>query len=1311
MSGTYGRNDVITALVFDARPAQQGAQQFQAAGQQVIQANQQVTQATQRTADSQTSLTRAVERMTRQLDPAAAAAAKLARDQELLDRAHQRGLISAERYARNMQLLQERQDRASQAAQRAVAANDNLRGAMQQAEATASSFASRLGPLGAALSSIGPAGLAAAAALGALFVAARQVAQAGDQFTTTMNRLQAATGSVEAAGAVYRQLVDLSQQTGAAIGESANAFVRFSIAAREIGATNSQVITLTRTIQQAGIIAGSSAQESAAGVLQLGQALASGRLQGDELRSILENMPTLAEALARELGVSVGQLRTMGSEGQLTSDRVFQALLRASEQINEQFERMTPTMGRAFSALGQAMLDFVGRLDQALGLSQGIARAATAAAAAVRGAGGFFFPDEGQRAAADVQGSLARQQALEAQIAAAAGGAPVRPGSIPRGAQIAGGSAAANAERLAELRAQLAAEQAVYAEAQERVERLRAEGNFAQQAEEDRASRQRLEAQRAAATAAFNTARDALDREAKAREDHRKRLEAIDAGLAAGATTAAEATRLRALANEELARALQRIEGGADRAARATNRLTDEERAHAREIERGVALVQQTQTEAQKYEQQLTQLRAALDAGRVSQEQFNRAVSELDPAQRAARQAAQRATQEREREANQTVDRITNFFGDAFARAFENTGGGFRSLMDSFRRAAISTFASIAAQAIIRPIIAPIFGASAGGGTLGNLGNILGGGTGGLGGGLDQVLSGVGLGRSLGGGSLFGSGGMFGGMGTSIGNFLSTPLYTPSSAFSPSNFGALMDGTQGSMTVTMGSALGAIGGIGAGAFGIYNGIQRGGIGGAVQGLGGAAGMAAGMATLTGIGASLAPILGPAALALGIIGSLLPGQRPSSRMQGVLYDFGAEQPRNIGFGGNRFSAENRSQADQIAASIMAQEAALAQQLGFRAAGGFDLRVGNERGDGPGIEFRIGRGSGNSGANLASGPATQRFNNDEAGLRALSEYAAQELFRAFQDTASDLSTELAGIVRNSANLEALTGNLEFFNGAYRALQDVTGLTDQWTGRLRDLVAPFDAAIERARALGLAEQGLADARAAAVADAEGRRSLSFDNLRRGLFGRERALAGDDLTASLAQFDIQATQQIQATRDALRDLGIVGEVAADTLLRNERILGEERLALQRELSERQNAAIRQSAQGVLDWLNNQRLGANSSLSPFAQMEEAERQFRAAQQAGDLAGLTRSADALLSTSRNVLGGATEAYAQREMFVRQTVAQTGQRATEGMGDAALIGAFAQVVAGLQNEIRTLNERIGEMAAQQRRDADRRAVAA
>jgi tape measure domain-containing protein len=208
-----------------------------------------------------------------------------------------------------------RMNKASEAAQQAIGGLSN-----------------RLGPLGAALSSIGPGGAAAAAGIAAMGVGLTAIARAGDTATATLARLSSATGGLAQAQAAMRACSACRSKPASPSRNRPAPSRRFAVAAKEIGGTNAQVLQLVAGIQKAGIVAGASMQETGAATQQLAQALASGTLQGDELRSLLENMPQLAQALARELGVGIGQLRKMGEEGKLTADTVFPALLAAAKR-------------------------------------------------------------------------------------------------------------------------------------------------------------------------------------------------------------------------------------------------------------------------------------------------------------------------------------------------------------------------------------------------------------------------------------------------------------------------------------------------------------------------------------------------------------------------------------------------------------------------------------------------------------------------------------------------------------------------------------------------------------------------------------------------------------------------------------------------------------------------------------------------------------------------------------------------------------------------------------------------------------------
>jgi tape measure domain-containing protein len=1096
-------------------------------------------------------------------------------------------------------------ERAEQALRKNVDAMRGMRGELSLVSAAAEGAAGSLGRFGSALTS--PA--AAVAAMGAAASAGVvQIARFGDQYTETMNKLRAATGSVQAAGGVYAELVAMSQQTGASISESAGAFVRFSVAARAIGATNGEVLQLTRTIQQAGLISGASTQEAAAGVQQLGQALASGQLQGDELRSILENMPTLAEALARELGVSVGQLRSMGSEGQLTSDRVFQALLRAGEQINKQFTELTPTMGRAFGMLGQAMVEFVGKLDQALGLSQAIARAAQAAAGAVSNVSRGIGPrSPAEQAEFDVSEAQRRQAELVAEMERLrTGAAPTsRRGSISRGLQETAASAQDRETRLAELQAAYEAENRVIAAALDRRNQAHQQTDDVRQAEEATAYARRQEAARAAQTTAFNETRDALDRERKLRTDHADRIKAIDAGLANGTTNAIEAARLRRLANEELADGLKALEQAArgrlttdEDLAAVGQAVADMERDRQSLMRDGEAVTASVRTEAEKYAETLANLNNLLAAGAISQETYNRAVAAADPAVKAAQEASRRIEQENTR----TTDRITSFFGDAFARAFEGTGNGFRGLMESFRRAAISTFASIAAQAIIRPIVAPIVqGLGLGQLGSGNLSGLFAGGTaqaattagGGAGIGaadlgsfstLRTAYNGLtspgGLGGFFPGGNAIGTG--WGGLDSVLNTQIfgsgatnNALAYMGQGVYGPATPSAVAASGGGA---TLGQLIGPGLAVAGGAYGVYSGLQRGGIGGYTSAAGGAVSAVTGLAML-GSAAGLLPALGalgPIGLGIGavlaIAGALAPGAKPSGQGQLARINLNSGAESFEGLGGKRFSQANRDNSSSAVEGI----ANLAREIGDRLGG---ARIGGD----------IAVGTTNSLLYLDVNGQKGQFANDADGAKQLSEAAARMVLNEFRGQGV-LAGPYAGIAAASGDsLERLSQNLEFFEGAYKALSKTADQTSAFTKQLEAIAQPYDAAIAKARELGLAEEALAANRAEAVAKAQAARDAQVDTLRDTLAGRAAAagLGGGNVvqlsdTIAARQAARAASEELEQLRQRMIDLGLSSEEVAASVQQLSEIQGAEASKQAADLAYTRNLTAAQIALGI---------------------------------------------------------------------------------------------------------------------------------
>ena len=196
-----------------------------------------------------------------------------------------------------------------------------------------------------------------------------------DTFTNLQNRLRTVTDGQAELTAVTRELFRVSQDTRASFENTAELYARVGLATRDLGISQRQTIEFTESLNQALILSGASSAEASAGLIQLSQGLASGTLRGDELRSVLEQLPVVADVIADSLGVTRGELRELGEDGRITADIVLQAFAEAREELNVRFAETVPTIGQAFQVLRNAVLETVGAFDTANGLSARFAAA------------------------------------------------------------------------------------------------------------------------------------------------------------------------------------------------------------------------------------------------------------------------------------------------------------------------------------------------------------------------------------------------------------------------------------------------------------------------------------------------------------------------------------------------------------------------------------------------------------------------------------------------------------------------------------------------------------------------------------------------------------------------------------------------------------------------------------------------------------------------------------------------------------------------------------------------------------------------
>jgi tape measure domain-containing protein len=216
----------------------------------------------------------------------------------------------------------------------------------------------------------------AAIALGA---AGREVINYTDAWIDHNNKIKAAG---EVSGIQGRALLSLASDARTARSEIepyVDLYSRILRASGDLAESEAEVAKVTQLTAKAFAAGGASASEQAAGVLQLGQALGSGFLQGDELRSLRENAPLVAKAIADAMGVSIGELKTLGAEGKLTSDVVFKAMIKAEDQIESAFGVTTPRASDAaklaFDGLKLKVGEYLTESGQVADASQAMAEA------------------------------------------------------------------------------------------------------------------------------------------------------------------------------------------------------------------------------------------------------------------------------------------------------------------------------------------------------------------------------------------------------------------------------------------------------------------------------------------------------------------------------------------------------------------------------------------------------------------------------------------------------------------------------------------------------------------------------------------------------------------------------------------------------------------------------------------------------------------------------------------------------------------------------------------------------------------------
>lgn len=198
----------------------------------------------------------------------------------------------------------------------------------------------------------------------AAYVGIREVARvvigSADAFVELQNKLKLVTDTQRELNNVTEQVFDIANRTRSSVQTTTQAFIRFDMAMSQLGASQKESLRLTETINKQLILSGAATSEQRSALLQLSQAFNKGKLDGDEFRSVMELMPPVADAIAKELGVMRGELLNLAPEGVITAQVMRDALAGVADDVDKAFGETIPTIGQSFEVLKNKTVAFFG---------------------------------------------------------------------------------------------------------------------------------------------------------------------------------------------------------------------------------------------------------------------------------------------------------------------------------------------------------------------------------------------------------------------------------------------------------------------------------------------------------------------------------------------------------------------------------------------------------------------------------------------------------------------------------------------------------------------------------------------------------------------------------------------------------------------------------------------------------------------------------------------------------------------------------------------------------------------------------------
>jgi tape measure domain-containing protein len=255
-----------------------------------------------------------------------------------------------------------------------VSGTDKATGSVLKASNNTDKFNDSLRNTGAS-ASVASSGLSKLVGAVVTLASAKKGMDLTDSYTNTAARLKMINDESQTQLELQNKIFAAADRARGSYTDMASAVAKMNLLAGDSFKSNDEAIGFTELLQKSLKVSGAGKSEQDSAFLQLSQAMAAGKLQGDEFRSVMENAPMVANAIASYMGKSKGELKELSSKGAITADIIKGAMFAAADDINTKFKTMPITFSDVWTRIkntgNQAFGNVFGKLNAMLNSESG----------------------------------------------------------------------------------------------------------------------------------------------------------------------------------------------------------------------------------------------------------------------------------------------------------------------------------------------------------------------------------------------------------------------------------------------------------------------------------------------------------------------------------------------------------------------------------------------------------------------------------------------------------------------------------------------------------------------------------------------------------------------------------------------------------------------------------------------------------------------------------------------------------------------------------------------------------------------------